>query len=67
MNNSEDFSRSEAVRWILYCAVSDPNWHNAVPRLTDAELDFCLQNIRTKSGRTALERELRRRERLARK
>ena len=52
---------SEAVRWVLGCSVGDVNWRNAVPRLTDEELRYCLERETRKTARKRLLAEARRR------
>lgn len=51
----EDLSQNENVRWILNNSVGDINYKSTLPRLTDAELLFCLRNEYRKSGRERLE------------
>jgi len=52
---------SESVKWILNVSVDDVNYRTTVPRLTDAELEYCLQHETRTGGRQQLEREFRQR------
>ena len=47
---------SKAVRWVLYCSVTDGNWKSALQRLTNEEIGYCLARIKKKTGRKALQR-----------
>lgn len=49
------------VLWILHCSCSDLNYKNAIPRLTNEELVFCLQKETRTSGLKMLRAEARRR------
>lgn len=49
------------VDWILHNSVTDPNYDNWVPRLTDEELLYCLERERRKSGLAKLRAEAKRR------
>lgn len=49
------------VDWILNNSVTDPNYDNVLPRLTNEELLYCLDRERRKSGLTKLRAEARRR------
>jgi hypothetical protein len=42
------------VRWILECAVDDGNWREALPKLTDEELRYCLLKEKRKTALTKL-------------
>lgn len=50
------------VRWILHNSTSDINYRTNIPRLTDEELDFCLEHEKRVSGWEQLRREKKKRE-----
>ncbi|RLI96821.1 MAG: hypothetical protein DRP00_04810 [Candidatus Aenigmatarchaeota archaeon] len=52
---------SENVKWILNNSTSDVNYKATIPRLSDAELKYCLKYETRESGRRQLLRELERR------
>jgi len=52
---------SENVKWILDNSTSDVNYKATIPRLSDAELEYCLRCETRESGRRQLLRELERR------
>ena len=52
---------SENVKWILHNSTSAVSYKAVVPRLTDAELEYCLRYETRESGRRRLLRELERR------
>ena len=52
---------SENVKWILDNSTSDVNYKATIPRLSDAELKYCLKYETRESGRRQLLRELERR------
>jgi hypothetical protein len=49
------------INWVLCNSTSDINYKDAIPKLTDAELRYCLANEPRKSGLTRLEREAKKR------
>ncbi|MHB1418069.1 MAG: hypothetical protein ACYCX4_00550 [Bacillota bacterium] len=49
------------VQWILFCSVTDQNWKEALSRLTEEELQYCLQNERRTTSLNRLKAEQRRR------
>lgn len=52
---------SDRVKWILNNSAMDINYRMNIPRLTDAELEYCLKHETRVSGRKHLEREFKRR------
>ena len=52
---------SENVKWILDNSTSDVNYKATIPRLSDAELEYCLKYETRESGRRQLLSELERR------
>lgn len=63
----DEMESREAVRWIRHCSISDPNWSDAMKRLTDEELAYCLDRETRKSAISKLLSEHRRRVRNRRK
>lgn len=49
------------INWVLRNSTSDINYKDAIPKLTDAELRYCLENEHRKSGHARLEREAKKR------
>ncbi|MGA3020858.1 MAG: hypothetical protein ABSD68_02835 [Candidatus Micrarchaeales archaeon] len=46
---------SDAIKWILHCAVEDVNWRGALKRLTTDELFYCLQRETRATGLKKIE------------
>lgn len=52
---------TENVRWILCCSVTDQNYKDHIPKLTDKELLYCLENETRKTSLKRLENEAKKR------